>query len=116
MAAHCEVELDIFSGMPNPAWTLSSDEADSLLKRVAALPQTGARELVGNLGYRGFIVRCTGGASAQTVRVQRGLVESEDRKTAYALDEDRGLERWLLSTGKSHLSSEIFTIVEGELH
>jgi len=116
MAAHCEVELDIFSGMPNPTWALSADDSDGLMRQVAALPQTGARELAGNLGYRGFIVRCTDGASMRTVRVQRGLVETENSKTVHARDEGRRLERWLLKTGEHHLSPEIFTVVERDLH
>ena len=57
MPAHCEVELDIFSGMPNPTWTLTNAEADNFVKQLAALPRTSARELSGNLGYRGFIVQ-----------------------------------------------------------
>jgi hypothetical protein len=115
MSARVEVELDIFSGMPNPTWVLSNDEADSFLKQLAAKPRTSARELSGNLGYRGFIVQGTQGAVTQLVRVQNGAVQiSEGATTVYARDENRDLERWLLQTGKPHLKNELFQIAERE--
>jgi len=116
MATHCEVELDIFSGMPNPTWPLSDPEADSFVQQVTALPHTVARELAGNLGYRGFIVQCTQGAATQVIRIQSGTVHLvEGATTTYARDEARRLERWLLDTGKPHLRPEIFQIADREL-
>jgi len=115
MAARCEVELDIFSGMPNPTWQLTDAEADRFVKQVTALPQAPARELAGNLGYRGFIVQCTQGAAPRMVRIQTGTVHVvEGGTTAYARDETRRLERWLLDTGKPHLRPEIFQIADRE--
>ena len=117
VSARVEVELDIFSGMPNPTWVLSSDEADRFLKQLAAAPRTSARELSGNLGYRGFIVHVTQGADTKLVRVQHGVVQtSEGDTTVYARDENRDLERWLLQTGKPHLDNELFQIAERGLH
>jgi hypothetical protein len=116
MSEHCEVELDIFSGMPNPTWILTNAEADSFVKQLAALPQAPASELSGNLGYRGFIVQCTQGADAQLIHIQKGNVHiSKDATNVYAFDKDRELERWLLNTGRPHLKDEIFQIVEREL-
>ena len=39
MPVHVEVELDIFSGMPNPTWVLTNAEADSFVKQLAAVSQ-----------------------------------------------------------------------------
>jgi hypothetical protein len=115
MPSRCEVELDIFSGMPNPAWILTNAEADSFVKQLAALSGTSARELSGNLGYRGFIVQCTQGANTQLIRIQNGIVHiSKDVTNVYAYDEDRQLERWLLNTGRPHLKDELFQIAERE--
>ena len=115
MPARCEVELDIFSGMPNPTWVLTDTEADSFVKQLAALPQTSARELSGNLGYRGLIVQCTEGANTQLIRVQKGTVQiSEGATNVYAYDKDRQLEQWLLNTGKPHLDNELFQIAARE--
>ena len=111
-----EVELDIFSGMPNPTWILTSDEADRFVKQVAVLQPIAARERSGNLGYRGFIVHVTHGAHTQSIRIQTGIVEiSKAGTSSFADDRDRRLERWLLNTGRPHLKNEIFQIVEREL-
>jgi len=116
MPTHCEVELDIFSGMPNPTWALTSADADNFVKQLKKLPSTSASELSGNLGYRGFIVQCTKGAETQVIRIQTGIVHiSKGVTAAYALDENRHLERWLLSTGKPHLNDELFQIVDRKI-
>ena len=116
MPARCEVELDIFSGMPNPTWILTDAEADTFVKLVAALPQTSARELSGNLGYRGFIVECAQGPNTQLIRVQKSTVQiSKGVTNVYADDKDRKLERWLLNTGETHLDDELFQMAEREL-
>ena len=115
MPARIEVELDIFSGMPNPTWVLTSVEAESFVKQSATLSRTSARELSGNLGYRGFIVQVTQGADTQLIHIQTGTVHlSEGATNIYAADKDRELERWLLDTGKPHLKNEVFQIAERE--
>jgi len=116
MPARVEVELDIFSGMPNPTWVLTSVQAESFVKQLATLSRTSARELSGNLGYRGFIVRVTQGADTQLIHIQTGTVHlSEGAANLYAADKDRELERWLLDTGKPHLKNEVFQLAEREL-
>ena len=58
-----EVELDIFSGMPNPTWVLSNAQEASLYELLRAEPDqvspaaTTSKQL--GLGYRGLIVRRT---------------------------------------------------------
>ena len=81
MSARVEVELDIFSGMPNPMWVLTNAEADSFVKQLTKLPRTLVRELSGNLGYRGFIVQVTQGADKQLIRIQTGIVHMMHRPT-----------------------------------
>lgn len=52
-----KVELDIFSGLPNPEWVLTDSEERELIDRVIADPSlTAPPETVGGLGYRGYIV------------------------------------------------------------
>jgi hypothetical protein len=112
----CEIELDIFSGMPNPTWTLTDAEAVTFVERLAALRRAAASHLSGNLGYRGFIVQCTARADSQLIQVQTGKVHITEGSTkAYADDEDRQLERWLLSTGRQYLKPEIYQIAERAL-
>lgn len=115
MPSSCEVELDIFSGMPNPTWILTDEEKDNFVKRLAALERSSISELSGKLGYRGFIVQCMQGENAQLIRVQNGTVQiSENATEVYASDKNRELERWLLNTGKPHIDDELFQIAERE--
>ncbi|QSQ20887.1 hypothetical protein JY651_37545 [Pyxidicoccus parkwayensis] len=53
-----KVELDIFSGRPNPQWTLSKKDARQLAERVRADPSLllPMDAETGGLGYRGFII------------------------------------------------------------
>ncbi len=56
-----EIELDIFSGMPNTVWILSEREERELYDRLTAEPSqvspAYAADEQFSLGYRGFIVR-----------------------------------------------------------
>ena len=56
-----EVELDIFSGMPNPAWVLSKRQEKTLYELLSAEPsQISPVPILSKqfgLGYRGLIVR-----------------------------------------------------------
>jgi hypothetical protein len=116
MQTHVEVELDIFSGMPNPTWVLTEADSDSFLQQLASVSAISPRELPGNLGYRGFIVRATQGTRTRSIRVQTGTVQiSEGSTEAFGSDDGRELERWLLNTGRPHLDSELVRKAELEL-
>jgi hypothetical protein len=111
-----EVELDVFSGLPNPKWVLTNAEADNFAMQLARLRRISAQSLSGNVGYRGFIVQMTNGTGTRQICIQTGTVHvSEGAKTVYARDGDHALERWLLNTGRPHLKNELFQIAEREL-
>ena len=106
------VELDVFSGRPNPTWTLPDAEATAFRERVDGLAGTASGQVANNLGYRGFVVR----TGDEVVTVQRGLVQkARGGTTAYAADPNRDLERWLLESGKPSLEPDLVTTVEHEL-
>lgn len=116
MSASTEVELDVFSGRPNPAWALTSAEAEEFERRLAALPRSPARELSTGLGYRGLVVRVEDDAGTRLIRVQSGCVEiAAAGSTVYAIDEGRALERWLIGTGRTRLPDDVAEVVEREL-
>ncbi|WP_043811607.1 hypothetical protein [Allokutzneria albata] len=50
-----EIELDVFSGVPNPRWTLSDAEARRLVSLLPATPDAPGTER-GGLGFRGFVL------------------------------------------------------------
>jgi hypothetical protein len=116
MPARVAVELDIFSGMPNPTWVLTAGQADHFTQQLAAKTRTSPWELSGNLGYRGFIVQQAQGDQMQTIYIQAGVIQvATGERKEYLQDANRELERWLLSTGKSHLAPDLFQIVEREI-
>ena len=116
MLGQAEVELDVFSGAPNPTWTLTDRETEALIERLARLPPAKASTLMGNLGYRGFIVYVTPELDPQLIRVQAGIVEiSGGASSSYRRDRGRSLERWLLNTGRPFVKKELLQAVENAL-
>lgn len=109
--ATADVELDIFSGRPNPTWALTDAQTASLLEMVGRLAQTESDVRSGNLGYRGMIVRLRG-AMAREIVVHAGVVAVHGGRYA---DADRHVERWLLETGRPFLDASIHDIVESEM-
>jgi hypothetical protein len=69
-----EIELDVYSGKPNPKWELPPDEASSLLKTVESAPEEKAEMNLPGLGYRGFILR----PGTKIIRVYHGLIAVEE--------------------------------------
>lgn len=93
------IELDMFSGRPNPVWTLTAAEAAELEAMTASLPVVAApAPPFDGLGYRGIVARNPADsgwslvAFRDTVRI-RTLEGSEVRA-----DPDARVERWLLGT------------------
>ena len=65
------VEADLFSGRPNPGWTLDAREAEEFSRLFRGLPEGGAgRQPFEGLGYRGMVVR--GAEACEEVRVRGG--------------------------------------------
>ena len=111
-AKRATVEMDVYSGMPNPAWELTSAEIASLVKQVAELPPA-SRCHVRQVGLWGFIVSLQQETQEWWIRVYGGVVEiNKDPANSYALDEQRRLERWLLGTRKAHLNEELRKMAE----
>lgn len=116
MPARTEVELDIFSGMPNPTWALTPAEEESVERRLAALACTSPSEPSGRLGYRGLIVKTAYGPAARLIRVHAGSVHiTHGETTTHGRDEGRGLERWLIETGRPYLPEDVLEIVDREV-
>lgn len=61
------IELDIFSGRPNPTWTLSPKEAGEFAERLrtGSVKVRPVDDVRGVLGYRGIIVRAGGAEASQ---------------------------------------------------
>jgi hypothetical protein len=115
MSARVEVELDIFSGNPNPTWILSDADGVLFIKKLTTLQETTAKKLSNNLGYRGFIAKVVDETEESLVQIQNGTIQlSQNDINVYYSDQNRDLERWLLNTGKPSLRSDLFKIVESD--
>jgi len=112
------VTLDVYSGRPNPEWTLSDAEARELHARLDALnsPLGAQPPRNDNLGYRGLRVTTRRQSKDVEVTVGKGAIAVEDSASAaYYRDTNRQLERWLFETGKPKLRPQLVQTVEQAL-
>lgn len=91
-----EVELDIFSGRPNPRWALSAEAAKRLQADLEERATAESPAALG-LGYRGFVIRNLSGDSGTppVVRVFRSVVTIPERDRQIAFRDTQGVERVL---------------------
>jgi len=109
------VEVDIFSGMPNPEWTLSEASATMLMAKLSGMPKTTVGPRSTNLGYRGLVVRIAG-EGERTLFIHKGLIESrQGDSSTFLLDKDRAVEGWLIRSGRESLSDEVRRLLDAEL-
>lgn len=107
------VELDVFSGRPNPEWTLSATDGARFTDLWRSAPIVDPRSVPNNLGYRGFIVTMP---DLGTARVQDGFVQVTGKDgVSYRSDQDRAIERWLLRSGSSQLEDSLVDYVAEQI-
>ena len=112
---HLQVELDAFSGRPNPRWELSSEQSADFAARFRSLKPANAAAAAGEgLGYRGFVVRSLDGYDE--VRIFRGTVTAlRSGKTELLSDPDGALERWLLDSARDHVDEPVLNYIRTEI-
>ena len=96
------VTLEIFSGRPNPSWTLSAEEGQELARRLQGLPPSGRSPPEGDLGYRGFRILYDS-KSAQLpseVVVTGGIVTVRDDRGTRHYSDANGIESWLIEQAR----------------
>jgi hypothetical protein len=111
------VTLDVFSGRPNPSWTLTPAQVGELQDRIKALstPLSGEPD-VPDLGYRGVTVTISGANQTGEISVARGGVTlTQGASAAKFQDTGRELERWLVHTGAAQLAPDLLQTVESDL-
>jgi hypothetical protein len=116
-----QVTLGVFSGRPDPTWTLIPAQTIELRQRLAALPLTDQPfddvEWFPS-GYHGLtlLLPTVEGQPSQLVEVYKGVVrvEAEGQITRLA-DVDHALERWLLTGGSGDVWSEFAGTILEEL-
>ena len=117
-----KVTLDIFSGLPNPTWTLDGETAQTVLKEIqntrGAITDIDAD--VQPLGYRGFIIEPQGtsrGGLPQAFRVKSSNSLNEAKAQEILKQWRRGGSRAISGSSSEKVPSESTpadTIPEGK--
>jgi hypothetical protein len=114
-----QIELEVYSGRPNPVWNLDPKETAIFLSRLENVTRaTDVTSTPERLGYRGFILKPVGefGHDWEELSVGFGVIrERKGLKVKYALDEGRVLERWLLESARGKISKDLFAYVLAEV-
>ncbi|WP_143278142.1 hypothetical protein [Bradyrhizobium sp. UFLA03-84] len=90
-----QVEIDIFSGRPNPTWKLGRTDTTALLKLLKKVRKVEtAAGGAGELGFRGFKVSFKTGGSGRELRVKGNSVSDGAQHFS---DDRRIIEKFLLA-------------------
>lgn len=104
------VELDIFSGRPNPRWMLSSSDAQRLCDFIEKAAQHEKVSSPEQLGYRGIFVTDlqTCGGDPVNLRIGNGVIATQGQSSSdWLADPGQQLELWLIDTGRGQIDDKI---------
>jgi hypothetical protein len=102
-AGAANASLLIYSGIPDPEWSLTRSDLDALAAIAAGLSIVEGTPPEGGLGYRGF--RVTGPQG--TWRANGGVVQTPDSAPGTSLsDPERLVERFLLASGTDAMTPD----------
>ena len=118
------IQLDVFSGRPNPVWHLSNKDANQLRERFAGRSLVEAEAVEGVLGFRGLVV-----SAESDEQLPEGMPASfrvggllpqdytapESALRGLSADESDDAVKWLLSTGEHAVSENVFASIEDTL-
>jgi hypothetical protein len=103
------VELDIFSGRPNPSWTLGPAERTALLDLLRDVNAPAEpRGLPPGLGYRGLVVRMASAGGSEVARVGDGSIEIDGK---YYRDPNGAIEKFILASMPKELKEQFGSIL-----
>ena len=94
--ANTTVELDAYSGLPNPRFQLTATEREELEDRLQELPATSAAAMPDNLGYRGFVIHDENGTSERITVTRTGFVVEHARSGNKWYRDAHGAELYLI--------------------
>ena len=92
------VEIDVYSGRPNPSFELSEPLGKEFARMLEKLPRATREAAEPGLGYRGFVVTPKPPADpsqSQRVRVFDGLIVVEKDSGVETYIDRNGAESWL---------------------
>ncbi len=111
------VSLGIYSGRPDPSWTLSAAQAAELRRLIEVLPSGAGEPAAGGLGYHGFMIALAdaGGDPLPVVAYHGEIAAAGDGVRPTWYDAGGSVERFLLLTGRRSLDSEEVRVVADDL-
>ena len=106
------VELDIFSGLRNPSWELSTDQTFEFIEKISQnkIIQNLSENSKPDLGYRGFIIEEKPNDSQKTRKftVYGKIIKVYENSSVYLVeDQEHGIERWLFQTAINKVDDDI---------
>ena len=111
-ADEVRVTLGMYSGRPDPTWTLTGAEAAAVERAIEALPELAGTPPEGGLGYHGFTLTSLG----RTITAYLGIVTAGGGGPGVIRsDPERTVERLLLELGRTRLTPEEIAEVERSL-
>ncbi len=106
-----QVQLDVFSGRPNPSWETTVEETDRLVATFRQLPERANATLPASLGFRGVVlegsaVRALG---YERITIRRSIVLAEGPRGSKTFsDWDRGFEGQVTATAEGRVDLSPF--------
>lgn len=110
-----QVEIDLFSGQPNPFWELTEAEVAEFKARLNALPASALMAMPELLGYRGLNLGTLPGLNSRREPLSPDLILSAQMgggaikvtlangTTLYRKDPGRSIECWLLTLAQGRV-------------
>ena len=92
------IEIDVFSGRPNPTFEIGAKESSELQRLLTGLPQVPTNPPEPGLGYRGFIIRFDRAevpGMLSPIRVYGGYVVVEGDPNRPVYRDTKACEHWL---------------------
>ncbi|MBS1806705.1 MAG: hypothetical protein JST84_00770 [Acidobacteria bacterium] len=96
------VELDVYSGQPNPSWELAASDVAAVASRLTGLPRLTSSPAEPGLGYRGVVLLNPQGQVGLPleIRVYNGTVTVREASGLSHYQDTKGLEEWLLAQAR----------------
>ena len=113
------ITVNMYSGVQNPSWELSNDEAEELKKLLSSehsMSTSSSPSSSGILGYRGFEVTALDEPNIPNKSLLfDGIIDFGENDQSNFVDQNSVVEKFLLSTGKNVLDNEEFAHIDEEI-
>ena len=115
-AAEIQVVVDIFSGVPNPTWTVRGSDSATLIDLINGLEESGPADGSAgmDLGFRGFVLRgldLPGGDDQVRVFGSDVVISHGADAGRLFKDENRSLYTMLRTMSEEHLAENVLQAI-----